>query len=43
MLSLLWNGACVADIRQWLTQDKLLMNDDKTGFIVIGQNSSCQR
>ena len=26
----------MADIRQWLTQDKLLMNDDKTEFIVIG-------
>ena len=27
---------CVADIRQWLTEDKLLMNDDNTEFIVIG-------
>ena len=27
---------CVADIRQWLTEDKLFMNDDKTEFIVIG-------
>jgi hypothetical protein len=26
---------CVADIRQWLTDDKLLMNDNKTGFVVI--------
>ena len=27
---------CVDDIRLWMTADKLLLNDDKTEFVVIG-------
>ena len=27
---------CVDDIRLWMTTDKLLLNDDKTEFVVIG-------
>ena len=27
---------CIRDIRNWLTDGKLLLNDDKTAFLVIG-------
>ena len=27
---------CVDDIRNWITKDKLLLNDDKTEFLMIG-------
>ena len=27
---------CVDDIRLWMTTDKLLLNDDKTEFVVMG-------
>ena len=27
---------CVDDIRNWRTNDKLLLNDDKTEFLMIG-------
>ena len=27
---------CVDDIRNWMTNDKLLLNDDKTEFLTIG-------
>ena len=27
---------CVAEIRNWMSKDKLLMNDDKTEFLIIG-------
>ena len=27
---------CVDDIRNWMTNDKLLFNDDKTEFLMIG-------
>ena len=27
---------CIADIRQWMLQDRLRLNDDKTEFIIIG-------
>lgn len=27
---------CVDDIRNWMTNDKLLLNDDKTEFLMIG-------
>jgi hypothetical protein len=36
MLAIIAMERCVAAIKQWLTEDKQLMNDDKTGFIVIG-------
>ena len=27
---------CVDDIRDWITNDKLLLNDDKSEFLIIG-------
>jgi len=27
---------CVKDVRKWMTNNKLLLNDDKTGFLMIG-------
>ena len=27
---------CIADIRQWMLQDRLRLNDGKTEFIIIG-------
>ena len=27
---------CVDDIRNWITNDKLLLSDDKTEFLMIG-------
>ena len=26
---------CISDVKQWMTSDKLMLNDDKTEFIVI--------
>ena len=26
---------CISDVKQWMTADKLMLNDDKTEFIVI--------
>ena len=28
--------SCIVDIRKWMLQDRLKLNDDKTEFIVIG-------
>ena len=27
---------CIADVRSWIINDKLVLNDDKTVFLVIG-------
>ena len=27
---------CIADIRNWMISDKLMLNDDKTEFVLIG-------
>ena len=27
---------CIADIRSWMISDKLMLDDDKTEFLVIG-------
>ena len=27
---------CIADVRSWMINDKLMSNDDKTEFLVIG-------
>ena len=27
---------CIQDIRHWMVSDRLLLNDDKTGFLLIG-------
>ena len=29
-------GACLRDIRQWMIRDKLMINDEKTEFMMIG-------
>ena len=28
--------ACVEDLRRWMIKDKLMLNDDKTQFVLIG-------
>ena len=28
--------ACITDIQKWMLMDKLMLNDEKTEFIVIG-------
>ena len=28
--------ACLRDIRQWMIKDKLMINDEKTKFMMIG-------
>ena len=28
--------SCIADIRKWMLNDKLMINDDKTEFIIVG-------
>ena len=28
--------ACVEDLRRWMIKDKLMLNDDKTEFVLIG-------
>ena len=28
--------ACVEDLRRWMVKDKLMLNDDKTEFVLIG-------
>ena len=28
--------ACITDTRKWMLMDKLMLNDEKTEFIVIG-------
>ena len=30
---------CLADIRQWLTENHLKLNDQKTQFMILGQKS----
>ena len=27
---------CIGDLRKWMYQDKLKINDDKTEFLIIG-------
>ena len=27
---------CIADVRSWIINEKLMLNDDKTEFLVIG-------
>ena len=34
--ALLAMQSCIADIRKWMLQDRLKLNDDKTEFIIIG-------
>ena len=31
-----WKERCIEDIRDWMLNDKLKLNDDKTEFIIIG-------
>jgi hypothetical protein len=36
-----WN--CVNDIKNWMSKDKLLMNDDKTEFLIIGTRPQLEK
>ena len=31
-----WRHACISDLRKWMYQDKLKINDEKTEFLIIG-------
>ena len=30
---------CILDVKQWMTSDKLMLNDDKTEFIAIASRN----
>ena len=34
---------CISDLRKWMYQDKLKINDDKTEFLVIGSKHQLQK
>ena len=34
---------CIADIRSWMISDKLMLNDDKTEFLVIGTSKQLSK
>ena len=34
--AVLGTNACLRDIRQWMIKDKLMINDEKTAFMMIG-------
>ena len=34
---------CVNDIKNWMSKDKLLMNDDKTEFLIIGTRQQLEK
>ena len=35
--------ACIHDLRSWMIEDKLMINDDKTEFILIGTNQQLEK
>ena len=34
---------CIADVRSWMINDKLMLNDDKTEFLVIGTSEQLSK
>ena len=34
---------CIADVRSWMINDKLMLNDDKTEFLVIGMSKQLSK
>ena len=34
---------CIADVRSWMISDKLMLNDDKTEFLVIGTSKQLSK
>ena len=34
---------CIADVRSWMINDKLMLNDDKTDFLVIGTSKQLSK
>ena len=34
---------CISDVKQWMTVDKLMLNDDKTDFIVIASRHQLKK
>ena len=34
---------CIRDVRAWMRADKLMLNDDKTEFLIIGTESQLSR
>ena len=34
---------CIADVRSWIINDKLMLNDDKTEFLVIGTSKQLSK
>ena len=35
--------ACIEDIRRWMIHDKLMLNDDKTEFLLIGTRRQLEK
>ena len=34
---------CIANVRSWMINDKLMLNDDKTEFLMIGTSKQLSR
>ena len=34
---------CIAELRQWMLQDKLMINDSKTEFLIIGSRQQLEK
>ena len=34
---------CIAEVRAWMISNKLMINDDKTEFLIIGSNCGYQK
>ena len=34
---------CIADVRSWMIKDELMLNDDKTEFLVIGTSKQLSK
>ena len=34
---------CIADVHSWMINDKLMLNDDKTEFLVIGTSKQLSK
>ena len=34
---------CIAELRQWMLQNKLMINDSKTEFLIIGSRQQLEK
>ena len=38
-----WIECCIRDVRAWMREDMLMLNDDKTEFLIIGTQRQSSR